>query len=322
MRGATASVWLITAVYLGAVVWIDRQQGMFALSALWSALPLTMGCACFALCVRYVRWHWLLTRAGHRTPAGAGLVAYLTGFAFTATPGKVGELARIRYFRPLGVGAPTIIAAFVYERALDVVVVLILALPVMWNAPVMPLALGFAVFIVGAVAWIFLFPQHLGILARVALRFGWIRIAGGVQALTAAFTHASIWRTRRDLTISLALGMLAWSVTAGAFALLLNALSVDLPVPTALALYPTAMLAGAASMLPGGLGSTEAVLIALLVSLGAAQTQAMAAAVGIRLSTLWLAIVVGLLALLLASRREVEQLQARALQTTGARDRE
>ena len=63
-----------------------------------------------------------------------------------------------------------------------------------------------------------------------------------------------------------------------------------------LALFPVAMLAGAASMLPGGLGSTEAILIALLTFSGAALAPASLAAVGIRLATLWLATVMGMAA--------------------------
>lgn len=41
--------------------------------------------------LRYARWHWLLRRAGHGVPAMPGFAGYLAGFAFTATPGKVGE---------------------------------------------------------------------------------------------------------------------------------------------------------------------------------------------------------------------------------------
>lgn len=43
-----------------------------------------------------------------------------------------------------------------------------------------------------------------------------------------------------------------------------GALGIHLAGFNALALFPVAMLAGAASMLPGGLGSTEATLVALL----------------------------------------------------------
>lgn len=56
-------------------------------------------------------------------------------------------------------------------------------------------------------------------------------------------------------------------------------------------------LAGAASMLPGGVGSTEAALVALLSLFEVPMGIAILAAVGIRLATMWFAVLCGLCAL-------------------------
>ena len=53
------------------------------------------------------------------------------------------------------------------------------------------------------------------------------------------------------------------------------------------------MLAGAASMMPGGLGSTEATIAALLTAEGVDLATAGLAAVGIRLASLWFSILLG-----------------------------
>lgn len=66
-----------------------------------------------------------------------------------------------------------------------------------------------------------------------------------------------------------------------------GALGIHLAGFEALALFPVAMLAGAASMLSGGLGSTEATLVALL-------TLGRAALVPATVATLWLATVMGM----------------------------
>jgi uncharacterized membrane protein YbhN (UPF0104 family) len=58
------------------------------------------------------------------------------------------------------------------------------------------------------------------------------------------------------------------------------------------------MLVGAASMLPGGLGSTETTIVGLLSLYTANLSLAVLAAIGIRFSTLWFAIVCGVLAML------------------------
>jgi len=69
-----------------------------------------------------------------------------------------------------------------------------------------------------------------------------------------------------DSAISLLLGIMAWGLTAASFAILL--VWLDIPLHSALAIYPLTMLAGAASMLPGGLGSTEATMVGLLAYMG------------------------------------------------------
>ena len=68
-----------------------------------------------------------------------------------------------------------------------------------------------------------------------------------------------------------------------------------------------AMVGGALSALPAGLGGTEAVLVALLVGQGAAVGTAVALTVLVRLLTLWLAVALGLLALLysVAIRKDI-----------------
>jgi uncharacterized protein (TIRG00374 family) len=61
------------------------------------------------------------------------------------------------------------------------------------------------------------------------------------------------------------------------------------------------MLAGALSFMPGGLGSAEAVMVALLVSSDVAVADAIAATVLLRLATLWLAVGLGAVVLISAN---------------------
>ena len=58
------------------------------------------------------------------------------------------------------------------------------------------------------------------------------------------------------------------------------------------------MVGGALSALPAGLGGTEALLTGLLVAHGASAGSALGMTVMVRLLTLWLAVAIGLLALL------------------------
>ena len=298
VRIALTSFFLLACLYIGVLVWMDSTGRVFAeIPTLWSILPM-LGCLSLSsYFVRYLRWRWLLSRAGSRTGFFYGLLAYLSGFAFTATPGKVGELLRIRYFMPQGIPAPLVLAAFVYERVFDLLVVLLLASMAISRLELFLVASGFVVTLIACVTYAACHPDWLSRAAAYLRQRGLKRLARILRVLRSGLTGCRQWLTPKDLATSLLLGIVAWGMTAGSFALLLVWLGIDIPLFSALAIYPLAMLAGAASMLPGGLGSTEVTVAGLLVYMGFPLGLATVAAIGIRLSTLWLAIAVGLCAM-------------------------
>lgn len=308
IKAALLGFVALTVLYLGALVWNDARRHVFAgLISLAGVLPALMALSLLTYGLRFVRWRWLLARAGHPTPAGAGFLAYLAGFAFTATPGKVGELIRVRYFMPLGVPSARVVAVFVFERALDLLVVLALSLLAIRDTRLLAVA---ALFVTGCLAVVVMLACWPGLLAGIERRLELWRLPGIARlagTLTHGFAGARVWMRPPDLLAGLLLGLLAWGATALGFVYLLCHLGVTaLPLGEALAIYPQAMLAGAASMMPGGVGSTEAAITALLALAGVAVPIGVLAAVGIRLATLWFAILCGLMALgILEARRLV-----------------
>jgi uncharacterized protein (TIRG00374 family) len=83
-----------------------------------------------------------------------------------------------------------------------------------------------------------------------------------------------------------------------AFHWILGWMGADISLTFAVFVYALAMLAGAISFMPGGLGGAEAVMVALLMWKGMASADAIAATVLIRLATLWFAVGIGALMLL------------------------
>lgn len=297
---AVIAFWMLTLAYVGGLLWLDRGKGLLSgFDQLYALLPALM---CFSLAsflARYARWYWLLIRAGATIRVAPGFVAYLSGFAFTATPGKVGELVRIRYFQPMGVAPELVLSAFVFERVFDLLVVLCLAVIAAANFWVFPIALVFVLLVLAAVFLLVMYPDLLQLVAGYLERRHMRRLARIAVVFARGFAHTRFWLTPLDIVVSFATGLLAWGLTATAFVLLLDQLGLGVPTLLAFSLYPVAMLAGAASMLPGGIGSTEAVLIVLLSSLGVSLAMSTVAAISIRLATLWFATLLGLLSMLL-----------------------
>jgi uncharacterized protein (TIRG00374 family) len=289
---------LITLLYVGALTWIDAKGQVFGLlPLLLSALPVLALVSLLTYLVRFARWHWLLVRAGWRVPVKEGLLAYLAGFALTATPGKAGELIRIRYFSRLGVPPARVVAAFLFERAWDLVVVLLLAAVFMQRADLLFAILLFTFGVIGTLILLVFWstPANLGV--RMLQKLGWPRLARLTAVLRAALQDIRVWMNPRDILVMLIFGGVAWGATSFAFVYLLGHLGIFLPGLHGAGIYPLSMMAGAVSMLPGGLGSTEVTIVGLLQAEGVAASLAVLAAVGIRLGTLWFAILCGFAAM-------------------------
>jgi uncharacterized protein (TIRG00374 family) len=303
-RAALALAIAGTAAYVAVLAWVDRRNAIFdQLPRLAWLLPVLMTFSLASYSVRYLRWHWLLRRHNHVTPWLHGWLAYLSGFAFTASPGKLGELVRIRYLLPYGVPPATVLAAFVFERALDLVTLLLLAALAVQDGGLFAMLAFVVAAACVAIAW---FARHPGVLRSVAARLrrmGLVLPARLARTLQHGLAGCRRWANPPDMGVSFLLGVLAWTITSAAFVWLLLQLGVALPFLSALAVYPTAMLAGAASMVPGGIGTTEAMTVLLLVTRDVPVAVATLAAIAIRLSGLWFAIGCGLLSAAVLERR-------------------
>lgn len=296
LKRALIGFLTITVLYLGALTWVDSKNQVFTeLPKLLTALPILAGLSLLSYFLRYLRWRWLLARAGSSIPWLQGFLAYLSGFAFTATPGKVGELIRIRYFQPMGIAPSRVLAAFVYERAFDLIAVLLLSALAIKQTDLFVFVLGFVLICLSVVIVVASKPHWLGKLSAYFRLHRLIRLAHLTRVLRDGLSGCSVWMHPLDAAVALSLGVFAWGSIAFSFVWLLAQLNIAIPVLSALTIYPLAMLVGAASMLPGGLGSTEITIVALLAVFNVPLELGALAAIAIRFSTLWFAVVCGFL---------------------------
>lgn len=270
--------------------------GQAPLARLASALAAPEGLAAAGLCVlnyllRGWRWRGWMAMQERPLPAADALRYYLSGYTFTPTPANVGESLRGMLLHP-PMAANRSLAIFGAERVADLLALMFLTLP--------------------AVLWLL---DHQGWLPSSIT--GWLAIAGvfvGAMALLvlswwAAGPRARLW-IQRVFDRSPALGaaaqclvarpvvwivltVLAWAAQGLATWLLCSWAGIHLTPALACGFYALAMVGGALSMLPAGLGGTEALLTGLLVMQGATLGEAALATVLVRVLTLWLAVAIG-----------------------------
>ncbi|MEA2529354.1 MAG: glycosyltransferase 2 family protein [Thermomicrobiales bacterium] len=258
---------------------------------------------------RFVKWQMYVRALGIELPAGLSARIFLSGFAMSLTPGKVGELVKAIYVRR-ATGAPVnrtsaVVAA---ERITDALAMLILAAigaaEYAYGRPLLAVVAGLGV------AGILLL-QRPDLLMRQIERATDLPLLGRVAAHAQAFVDASGTLFRPGMLLrAVGLGVISWTGECVAFFLVLIGLGVD-PSPRLLLIatfiLAVSSLAGGASMLPGGLGVADAGIAGLLVLTlndeGMSHTTAAAATILIRFATLWFAVILGALVLANLERR-------------------
>jgi uncharacterized protein (TIRG00374 family) len=299
LRPALCGFGILTLTYMIALILIDRRNHVFEHTTDLAAVLPTVALFAFAsFALRYVRWRWLLGRQGFNVQWKRGFLAYLSGFALTASPGKVGELIRLRYFSPMGVPADQVIACFIFERLLDLIAVLLLLMLLVGTVPGIPAAFSFVVVVT---AFVLVLVRFAGVWARLAQYLQnakWTSLARFFSVIGQGLKGALRFFHPVELVVCLSIGLAAWTMQSLGCVYLIGKLDILIPWLIAFSLYPLALLVGAASMSPGGVGTTEAAIIVVLSEFGVPFDRATIAAIGIRLGTLWFAILLGLLAIL------------------------
>ena len=286
-----------TAYAAALLIWGDSPRASLAL--LWSWTGLQAGALCLlSYGLRGMRWRLWMAHYGRHFGPLQGLRLYLAGYAFTPTPGNVGEAVRGLMLARKPLGAVQSLAIFGAERLADLLCLLLLCLPAVgWAlghgtvqaAPSWLLGLVAVGLLVAAIA--------LGVIIRyrgaLLQRFTWLQEAWHCLAVCPL-----VW---------FALTLAAWAAQGIAVWLICRDMGVPLDLLTATGFYAVAMVAGALSALPAGLGGTEAVLTGLLVAQSATPGQALSITVLVRLLTLWLAVAIGVVALLYSAaiRKEI-----------------
>jgi len=306
-RAIILSLFLAALLYLVVVIVSGAADAWQAFSRLgligWLLL---LSCSFCSYLLRFSRWQYYLRRAGWRLPPRLHLAYYLAGFALTTSPGKAGETIRSVLLRPHGIPYPTSLACFFSERLLDVIVVALLA---SLSMVAFTDQHGFiiVVFVVTlAVIPIVHSPLLLRLLGNMQKRFHSERIKKSLVHLIQLLHDARNFLALRPLYLGLLLGIAAWSLQGFAFYYLMQVLGFDASLPLAMGIYAISLLAGALSMIPGGIGATEAAMALLLAAAGADTHTAVIIPLISRLSTLWFAVGLGLVATLwLGSRQQL-----------------
>jgi glycosyltransferase 2 family protein len=273
----------------------------------WDVIALATVFSLVNYVLRIIRWRSYLARLGHPLGLRFAALSFIAGFAYTLSPGKVGEMVRARYYLPLGVPLSKTAAAFFAERVLDLLAMVVLAALLFAGSPQYRGAiLGAAILVAGALVSFALVPWNrvtalLGASSRIPAV-----LRKALTGITSALAATKPLLRPVPLASGFAIAIVAWGLEGVGLNVLAGIIpGAHLDISTAVGVYAVAVLVGGLSFLPGGLGSTEAVMSALLVTHGFPIGDAILLTLACRLVTLWLAVCLGWVAVLALPKRSL-----------------
>lgn len=288
----------------------DADQMSDALQRLkWHTIPIVIGLVVLNYVLRYVKWEYYLRRShiddlNHRDSS----LVFLSGFSMAMTPGKVGELLKaylvhIRIGLPVARTIPIIFA----ERVTDAAAVLVLS-----GVGLLLFRYGWPLFIIAVLLLVVLLAglhnerfgeRLLSLLQRT--RVG----RGRLVEMQTLLRSARNLLTPTPLISMLVLSVISWFFECIALWVILRSLGIDggwSLLAAATFVFATSAWIGGLTLIPGGLGATEASAAALLVLTiddpAMTGTTAAVATLLLRFATLWFGVAIGIIALLVTSR--------------------
>ncbi|WP_417257937.1 lysylphosphatidylglycerol synthase transmembrane domain-containing protein [Celeribacter sp.] len=312
------SAWRDRAIMLGLLALVvvgligaaaatgwDETLAQIRKLSLWQVAAL-LGLSLANYLLRGVRWHLFARHLGLNLSFFDNLRHFLGGFAMTVTPGRLGELVRMRWIkRETGWAMDRTAPLVLVDRASDLAAMAILMGAALLSSgtaitggPVVTLMALTAAFIVTR-------PRLLATIAK------WGHRATG----KAPRAFARVRRAARSLDpfsrggvmfVGSVFALFGWLAEGIAFYLLLDWMGADVSVATAIAIFLFSTLAGGLTGAPGGVGGAEAAMIALLAIEGVPLAMSVPATAIIRLTTLWFAIAIGVVVFPLAERKSLK----------------
>lgn len=284
----------------GTTGWDEVAAQVGRLGPWQIALLLMLSLANYAL--RGLRWHLFAHHLGLPTGPWQDLRHFLGGFAMVITPGRVGELVRMRWLkRETGWAYERTAPLALLDRAADLAAMAILlglsaalaSSALAGAVPVTLLALAAAFLatrprlVAGAVT---LMHRATGRMPRLFAR---------LRAAARSLDRVAGWRV---MLPALGFGMAGWLAEGYALHLLLGWMGAEIGLGKAMAVFVFATIAGNLTGAPGGLGGAEAAMIALLALDGVPMEISIPATAIIRVTTLWFALGIGLVIFPFAER--------------------
>lgn len=297
------SIAIGALVYLAFSIYADFDKlisAFFNFNWLWLPIILTLSFLNFIF--RFFKWHYYLNILEIKLAYKTSFLIFLSAFTMSVTPGKMGEVLKSYLLKeengtPVSKSIPIVLA----ERLTDFLSIVLLCL------------LGSVVFNYGQTIIIIIGLIFIFTILMLSMRSVSLKIIGffenfnflkkHIQKIHTAYESIYSMVIIKPLIIATIISLISWSFECIGFYLVINIFSessgLGISILSATFIYTFSTIIGAIAMMPGGVGVTEASLTGLLVFSKIPKDISVASTLMIRLATLWFAVLVGVIAIII-----------------------
>ena len=289
IRWLAISVGLAAGIYFLLLVLTDWEVVVRIISSIPFITWLTLiAMTVVAVSFRFMRCHFLLKYQKLNIPIKFNFAVYVAGFALITTPGHIGENVRALFLKPLNVKYSQSFAAFLSERVLDLIVLGLVSAITVINIP------GYQdLFIIFVVATLVLILLIYTDFARYCLKIMPIKKLQNI--LTNLHVTVKTLLQGKQIFYPFISTLFAWLLHAVSFIIIIDTMGLNINTSLAIGIYFISILVGAFSLMPGGIGATEAAMTFMLINIGIDPAIAVAASLVSRMTTLWVAVALGII---------------------------
>ncbi|GAB4300112.1 MAG: lysylphosphatidylglycerol synthase transmembrane domain-containing protein [Ignavibacteriaceae bacterium] len=297
------SIILAGIIYLAFTVYADIENLTKSLLLFsWVLIPVLLSLSLLNYITRFYKWNYYLKLLSIPLGLKDSFLIFMSGLIMSITPGKMGELLKSWLVKeaigePISKTAPIVFA----ERLTDFVSLLVITLIGAYT-----FNYGRQIIIIISLVFLFLIiilssgkPALVLINQLEKIRF----LRKYIKNIHSAYQSSYQMLRPAPLFRMTLLSLVSWGFECLGYYLILINFNAQISVFWASFSYAFATVVGAVSMLPGGLGVTEGSLTLTLIQFGLQKDMAVAATFIIRAVTLWFAVLVGIVNLMIYQKQ-------------------
>ncbi|MDD3569484.1 MAG: lysylphosphatidylglycerol synthase transmembrane domain-containing protein [Lachnospiraceae bacterium] len=255
----------------------------------------------FNFFIRFLKYNYYFNFMEFNMSMRDKIIIFLSGLCMSITPAKVGEIVRpymikVKYNIPMSRSLPLLVA----ERVSDAFGMLILSVIGLFSFKKGVLSIATVLLILLLLVMIVHNKKACYFLIEKASKIKFLK--KHICKFKNFYESSYVLFETKSLIVGIVTGVFAWGCEALVIFITARAFGEYLSIFNAFFIIGFSALVGGASMLPGGIGVTDGSILGLLKLCGFSNTLSVSITLFSRFSTLWLGVMVGMVAMFISDK--------------------